>query len=49
VNVFGKNRKVKKNVRVLETQPPDELRPAELGVLYDHYNGVNEIVSILFI
>lgn len=37
-----------KTARTHEISPPDDLRPIELGTLYDHKTSTDELVSILF-
>ena len=32
--------------KVLENHPPDDLRPAEIGMLYDHRQSIWEVVSV---
>lgn len=35
------------NQGVIETEPPHDLRPAEIGFMYDHSHGIDLIVSIM--
>ncbi len=45
-NVIAQKIVYRRAFKALENQPPDELRPAEIGMLYDHRQSVWEVVSV---
>lgn len=45
-NVIAQKIVHRRAFKALENQPPDDLRPAEIGILYDHRQSVWEVVSV---